>query len=55
MKRGMVVPAESGKKGLPPGVGSSAKPKSGMIVPSESGTRGKPHNKGFPGTKPARD
>lgn len=55
MSKSIRVPAETGRKGLPPGVGSSKAPKRGFVVPSEIGSRGKPHKRGFPNTPPARD
>ena len=55
MSKKFVVPTESGRKGLPPGVGSSKAPKKGFVVPSEIGKKGKPGKAHFPGDKPARD
>lgn len=55
MSKKFVVPTESGRKGIPPGVGSSKPPKKGFVVPSEMGKRGKPGKAHFPGGKAALD
>lgn len=55
MSKKFVVPNETGKRGIPPGVGSSKAPKSGFVVPSDLGKKGKPGKPGFPGGAAARD
>lgn len=55
MSKKFVSPAESGKRGIPPGVGSSKAPKKGVISPNQYGKQGKPGKAGFPGGKAALD
>jgi len=55
MSKKFVVPSQSGRKGLPPGVGASKAPKKGIISPSQFGSKGKPGKAGFPGGKAALD
>lgn len=49
-KKGINVPAESGNRGIPPGVGSSFPKgkKRGIVVPSEMNGKGMPKNS-YPG------
>lgn len=55
MSKKIVSPNELGKRGIPPGVGSSKAPKKGFVSPNEYGKRGKPGKAGFPGGAAARD
>lgn len=49
-KKGINVPAESGNRGIPPGVGSAFPKgkKRGIVVPAEMGDQGKPKSS-YPG------